>query len=214
MNAATQKVLGAVTSQGGAPVPSEAEATPKESRTDRIARQARVVNLCLNLADRGLRRSNAALESLQPRQPGRITLLETGANGRSKNPLITTRWRIVRWRIRHTDSDGTVHWQAEMLPLSGASRRAAGRAGFHDTQAEVRAVIRAAVELIEWRASVAKTAAKFVTAMESHNRFGIPAVQRRIVAAVQAAEDGAKKRHLIRVAAAQLARAKAAQHSA
>jgi len=52
------------------------EAAPKESRTDRIAPQAKVVNICLNLADRGLRRCNSALEALQPKQPGRITLLK------------------------------------------------------------------------------------------------------------------------------------------
>jgi gamma-glutamyltranspeptidase len=89
---------------------------------------------------------------------------------------------------------------------------AAGRAGFHDTQAHVRIVIREAVKLIEWRASVAKTAGKFVAAMEAHNRFGIPSVQRCIEAAVKAADDGAKKRQRIRAAAEQLAVAKAARH--
>ena len=136
---------------------------PKESRTARIARQANVVNICLNLADRGLRRCNAALEALQPRQPGRITLLEMRRETVSKTPLNDVRWRLVRWRIRRQNNDGSVEWQAVLLPLRGASRMASGKFGFHDTQAEVRAAIRAAVELIEWRGRVVKLAANFVT---------------------------------------------------
>ena len=71
---------------------------------------------------------------------------------------------------------------------------ASGKFGFHDTQSEVRAAIRAAVELVEWRTRVVKSAANFVTAMEAQNRYGIPSAQKHITAAVQAAEDGARKR--------------------
>ena len=57
----------------------------KESLTDMVAREGRAVAHCLRVIDRGLRRCNAALEALQPKQPGRITLLETTAEKGAEN---------------------------------------------------------------------------------------------------------------------------------
>jgi hypothetical protein len=180
-------------------------------RANLIGRQGRVLNLWLNHADRGLRRCNLALEALQPRQPGRIALLETQEESRGKTVLNETRWRLVRWRIRRTNNDGVVHWQAEPLPLRGASRMASGKFGFHDTQGEVRAVIREAAALIEWRSRVVQAGRNSVNAMDAHNRSGIPFAQRHIEAAVAAADAGTRKREGIRAAATQLSRAKAAE---
>jgi len=177
----------------------------KEPLADVIAREGRVVRHCLGLIDRGLRRCNAALEALQPRQPGRITLLETKAQMRGKIQLDGTRWRIVRWRIRRSYSDGSVQWQAELLPLRGAARRTSSRFGFHDTEPEVRKALKAAVALIEWRGRVLRTTGSFVSGMESHNRFGIPQAVKHINRAVAAADRGNRKATHIREAAKQLA---------
>jgi len=181
----------------------------KEPLADVIAREGRVVRHCLGLIDRGLRRCNAALEALQPRQPGRITLLETKAQMRGKMQLDGTRWRIVRWRIRRSYSDGSVQWQAELLPLRGAARRTSSRFGFHDTEPEVRETLKAAVALIEWRGRVLRTTGGFVSGMASHNRFGIAQAVKNIDRAVAAADQGNRKRARIREAAKQLATAKA-----
>ena len=183
----------------------------KESLTDIITQQGRSVAHCLRVIDRGLRRCNAALEALQPKQPGRITLLETTEKSRGKVVLNETRWRIVRWRIRRSYSDGSVEWQAEMLPLKGAARRTSSKFGFHDTEPEVREAIRAAVALIEWRGRVLRTATNFVTAMKSHDRFGVPQAAKNIDRAVAAADKGNQKRARIRAAAETLAAVRAAK---
>ena len=145
-----------------------------------VAREGKIVAHCLRLIDRGLLRCNASLEALQPKQPGRITLLKTKIKPRRKLTLNGTRWRIVRWRIRRQNSDGTIEWNAQMLPLRGAAKQTSSRFQFHETEPEVRKVILAAVSLIEWRGRVMRTATNFVTAMESHNRSGIPQAAKNI----------------------------------
>lgn len=182
-----------------------------ESLTELITREGRVVKHCLMLIDLSLRRCNACLESLQPKQPGRITLYKTPVKPRGKIVLNDARWRLVRWRIRRQYSDGTVEWTNEKLPLRGAAKRTLSKFQFHDTQPQVREVIRAAVALIEWRGRVLRTATSFVTGMESHNRYGIKSAQAHVTRAVEAADEGQRKRARIRAAAEQLAAVRAAK---
>lgn len=182
-----------------------------ETLTELITREGRVVQHCLRLIDRGLRRCNACLESLQPKQPGRITLYETKVKPRGKLVLNDTRWRLVRWRIRRQNSDGTVIWTNEKLPLRGAAKRTLSKFQFHDTQPQVREAIGAAVALIEWRGRILRTATNFVTGVEAHNKFGIPSAIKHINKAVEAAEAGQRKRERIRAAAETLAAVRAAK---
>jgi len=176
----------------------------KESLSDIVKREGRAIAHCIRVIDRGLRRCNATLEALQPKQPGRITLLATTAKGRGKLTLNETRWRVVRWRIRRSYSDGSVQWQAEMLPLRGAARRTSSKFGFHDTEPQVREVLKAAVALIEWRGRVLRTAGGFVAGVESHNTFGVPQAMKNIERAVAAGDRGNLKRTQIRDAGRQL----------
>lgn len=125
--------------------------------------------------------------------------------------LNDTRWRLVRWRIRRQNSDGTVVWTHEKLPLRGAAKRTLSRFAFHDTQDQVRDVIRAAVALIEWRGRVMRTATNFVTGVEAHNKFGIPSAIKHINDAVAAADAGQRRRARIRAAAENLAAVRAAK---
>lgn len=173
----------------------------KESLSELITREGRVVAHCLRVIDRGLKSCQHSLEALQPYQPGRISLLETKAKARGKLSLNETRWRVVRWRIRRTYPDGKVAWQAEVLPLKGAAKRTSSRFQFHDTEPEVREALRAAVALIEWRGRVLRTASGFVTGMESHNRFGVPQALKHIERAVAAADRGNLKRAAVRAEA-------------
>ena len=182
-----------------------------ESITELITREGRVVRHCIGLIDTGLRRCNACLESLQPKQPGRITLYETRVKPRGKLTLNDTRWRLVRWRIRRENSDGTVVWTNEKLPLRGAAKRTLSKFQFHDTEPQVREVIRSAVALIEWRGRVLRTATNFVTGVEAHNKFGIPSAIKHINKAAEAAESGLRRRESIRAAAQQLAAVRAAK---
>lgn len=108
-------LLNTIAPQGG--VESHDRPTPrwgrrgsvaKELLTEIITREGRLVAHCLRVIIWGLRSCNAALDALQPKQPGRITLLETNVEGRSKLSLNGTRWWVVRWRIRRSYSDGSV----------------------------------------------------------------------------------------------------------
>lgn len=182
-----------------------------ETLSELITREGKVVEHCLRIIDLSLRRCNACLESLQPKQPGRITLYKTKVKPRGKLVLNDTRWRLVRWRIRRQYSDGTVEWTNEKLPLRGAAKRTLSKFQFHDTQPQVREVIRAAVALIEWRGRVLRTATNFVTGMESHNRFGTKSATVHITKALTAADEGQRKRAQIRAAAEQLAAVRAAK---
>lgn len=185
-----------------------AKETKRESLVEVVAREGRVVRHCVGLIDRGLWRCNAALEALQPKQPGRITLLKTVEKSRGKIVLNEVRWRVVQWRIRRGYSDGSVEWQAVLLPTRGAAKRTLSKFGFHDTEPEVRKALLAAVALIEWRTRVLKTVTNFVTGMESHNRFGIWQAVKQINKAVAAADAGNRKRAKIKAAAQQIARAR------
>lgn len=171
-----------------------------------IAREGKVVEHCLRVIDRGLRRCNAALEALQPKQPGRITLLETKKDLRGKTQLTSIRWRVVRWRIRYQKSDGEVVWEAEPLPLTGAGRRVSSRFAFHDTEAQVRQALKAAIALIAWRGRVLQTASNFMNGMHSHNLFGIEQAAKNIDIAARAADEGARIRTRVREEAARIAR--------
>ena len=202
---------GGVESQSGSPRDRLETPMATESITELITREGRVVRHCLGLIDTGLRRCNACLESLQPKQPGRITLYETKVKPRGKLTLNDTRWRLVRWRIRRENSDGTVVWTNEKLPLRGAAKRTLSKFQFHDTEPQVREVIRAAVGLIEWRGRVLRTATNFVTGVEAHNKFGIPSAIKHINKAAGAAESGRRRRESIRAAAQQLAAVRAAK---
>jgi hypothetical protein len=182
-----------------------------ETLTQLITQEGRVVKHCLTLIDLSLRRCNACLESLQPKQPGRITLYKTNVKPRGKLTLNDTRWRLVRWRIRRQYSDGTVEWTNEKLPLRGAAKRTLSKFQFHDTQPQVREVIRAAVALIEWRGRILRTATNFVTGAEAHRKFGIPSATKHLKRALIATEAGHQKRARIRVAAETLAAVRAAK---
>jgi hypothetical protein len=165
-----------------------------KARAERIARLADVANSCLTAADRGLETCAKALEDLQPFASGRISVVKTTEKSRSKSPINEVRWRVVRWRIRHENSDGSVEWETHKLPLRGASRMALGRLQFHDTQSEEREVIRTAVELIEWRARVVRAVTNFVTALEAHQRTGLSDVNRRVEKVLLAVARGQKNR--------------------
>ncbi len=71
-------------------------------------------------------------------------------------------------------------WETYKHPLRGASRMALGRLQLHDTQSEVREVIRTAVEAIEWRSRVVRAVTSFVTALEAHQRTGISQANRQV----------------------------------
>jgi hypothetical protein len=177
-----------------------------ESLADVVAREGVVVEQLVDVFDRGLRRCNTCLEALQPRQPGRITLMETRRKGAGKVVLNELRWRIVRWRIRRTYSDGSVEWTAQLLPLSGVTRFTSSKFNFHDTEPEVREVLKAAVALIEIRGRVLRTATNFVTGVGAQNRLGLPQAMKQIQRAVVAADRGARKRARIKVEVEQAAR--------
>lgn len=163
-------------------------------RSERIVRLDGVFNDCLEAVDDALEDCDEALKQLQPYRPGRITLLKTHEKSASAIPLNTVRWRIVRWRIRHENSDGSLDWETQKLPLRGASRMALGRFQFHDTQAEVRKVIKVAVEFIEWRARLVAAVTNYVTALEAHERTGMPRLHSGVEAVRQAVEQGARNR--------------------
>jgi hypothetical protein len=153
-----------------------------------------VFNDCLEAVDDALGECDAALKKLQPYRPGRITLLKTDEKSDSPIPINTVRWRIVRWRIRHENSDGSREWESQKLPLRGAGRMVLGKFEFHDTRAEVRRVIGVAVELIEWRARLVAAVTNYVTALESHERTGMPRLHSGIEAVRQAVVQGARNR--------------------
>lgn len=163
-------------------------------RSERITRLDQVFNDLVEAADIALEECDEVLKQLQPYRSGRITLLKTAEKSDSTIPLNEVRWRFVRWRVRRENSDGTKVWETVKLPATGASRMAAGRFEFHDTQNEVRQVIRVATELIGWRAKVVKAVTNYVTALEAHERTGMPRLHSGINAVRQALAQGKRNR--------------------
>lgn len=163
-------------------------------RSERVTRLDQVFNDLVEAADIALEECDEVLKQLQPYRSGRITLLKTAEKSDATIPLNEVRWRFVRWRVRRENSDGTKVWETVKLPATGASRMAAGRFEFHDTQNEVRQVIRVATELIGWRAKVVKAVTNYVTALEAHERTGMPRLHSGINAVRQALAQGKRNR--------------------
>lgn len=161
---------------------------------DTMIEQAEALDYCIRVADRGLRQCNAVLESLQPKQPGRITLLQERVKSDAETVMNEVRWRVVRWRIRSQQANGDVEWQAEHLTLKGAARRTSTKMNFRDTEPQVRAVIMRAVKLIEWRARLVLTGRNFVTGVLSHKRYGVGAAAKLLAEVDRALEAGNQER--------------------
>jgi len=166
----------------------------KKTMVETMIKQAEALDLCIRVADRGLLQCNAVLESLQPRQPGRITLLREHAKSDAETVINEVRWRVVRWRIRSQQASGEVQWEAEHLTLKGAARRTSTKMNFRDTEPQVRAVIMRAVRLIEWRGRLVITGRNFVNGVLSHKRYGLAAASKALAEVDRALEAGNKER--------------------
>lgn len=180
----------------------------KDQFSDSIIEQVEALRFCVGMADQGLQQCKKVLESLQPKQPGRISLLVETRKSTGKVVINEVRWRVVRWRIRSTQADGKIIWDAEHLTLKGASRRTSSKMNFRDTADQVKEVIRGAVKLIEWRGRLIGTGRNFVVATMSHNKLGVAGVQKLLTevdAAHKAghAERAAKRSEVEKIVARQ-----------
>jgi len=169
-----------------------------------LIKQAEALDLCIRVADRGLLQCNAVLESLQPKQPGRITLLREARNSGGETVISDVRWRLVRWRIHSQQANGEVLWDAEHLTLKGAARRTSTKMNFRDTEPQVRAVILRAVRLIEWRGRLVVTARNFSNGVLSHKRYGLAAASKLLAEVDRALEAGNRQREAKRAEVAKI----------
>jgi hypothetical protein len=181
-----------------------------------LTKQVDALDLCIRVADRGLLQCNEVLESLQPKQPGRITLLRETRKSEGATVINDVQWRLVRWRIRSQQASGEVRWGAEHLPLRGAARRTSSRMNFKDTEPQVRAVIIRAARLIEWRGRLVITGRNFLNGVLSHKRYGIAAASKLLAEVDRALEAGnreraAKRAEVLKIVARQKTRADDAQ---
>lgn len=186
--------------------------TKTKTIVETLTKEIEALEFCIRVADRGLLQCNSVLESLQPKQPGRITLLREQAKSGHKTVLNEVRWRVVRWRIRAQQVDGSVDWEAEHLPLKGAARRTSSKMNFKDTEPQVRAVIMRAVKLIEWRGRLVITGRNFLNGVLSHKRYGIAAAAKALAEVDRALVAGNREREAKRAEVAKIVRQAADSH--
>ena len=184
------------------------EKTPVKTKhkpmVETLIKQAEALDLCIRVADRGLLQCNAVLESLQPKQPGRITLLRETRKSEGETVINDVQWRLVRWRIRSQQASGEVQWDAEHLTLKGAARRTSTKMNFRDTEPQVRAVILRAVRLIEWRGRLVITGRNFLNGVLSHKRYGLAAASKLLAEVDRALEAGIREREAKRAEVAKI----------